>query len=98
MQEELKMILEALTSLGANGKEAFIWWLLLKYALHYFVVLVLILAAAFIGARIILAIRTVQEECRIVFEVALRAGVRPGHYYDRTELNKMIDWVRRSTP
>lgn len=39
--EQLKMILDAFTAMGANGKEAFVWWLLAEHAY-------LILWAAFI--------------------------------------------------
>ena len=46
--EELKMILEAISSLGASGKEAFIWWMVFKYGLSYLTALVLIVAGAIV--------------------------------------------------
>lgn len=45
--EELKIITEAITSLGAQGKEGFIWWLVMKYGLDFLGVLLLVVSIAF---------------------------------------------------
>lgn len=52
MSEELKIIMETIGQLGQAGKEAFIWWLIVKYALHYFTVL-------FFMVMVLIAIRIV---------------------------------------
>lgn len=33
--ESIKLITEALSTLGASGKEAFVWWLAINYGLAY---------------------------------------------------------------
>ena len=43
--EELKMVLEAIASLGESGKEAFIWWLALKYGAELLTSLMMLSAA-----------------------------------------------------
>ena len=45
--EELKIIMDALVQLGEAGKSGFIWWLVMKYAMHYVTVIFFIAAAAF---------------------------------------------------
>ena len=51
--EELKIIMDALVSLGEAGKSGFIWWLVMKYGLHYLAVLSAIVLA-FLAVRAIL--------------------------------------------
>jgi len=97
LSEELKIIMDTIAQLGQAGKEAFIWWLLVKYVAYYFVVLAFFVAASACIFRIVQAVRTHQDECRIVAEVAVKCGVRQCCYYDRQELNKMFDWVRRQS-
>lgn len=94
MTEELKIIMDALTQLGAHGKEAFVWWLIVKYVLHYATIGFFIATAGFVITRIVKAIRTHQDECRLVAELALKAGVRPCSYYDRQEFGRMYEWIR----
>ena len=39
--EELKLITDAITTLGVQGKEAFIWFLVIKYGFQYLLHLIL---------------------------------------------------------
>jgi hypothetical protein len=94
VSEELKIIMETIGQLGQAGKEAFIWWLLMKYLLHYATVGLFIVVAGFSLNRLISAIRTHQDECKLVAEIAAKSGVRPCNYYDRNEFGKMYEWVR----
>lgn len=43
--EEIKMITETISTLGVQGKEAFIWWLILDKGLCFLVAVFLIIAA-----------------------------------------------------
>jgi len=47
--EEMKILIEALNNLGEGAKQAFIIWLLVKYALYY-----LIVAGVFYGVLTVL--------------------------------------------
>lgn len=94
MTEELKIVMETIGQLGQAGKEAFIWWLVVNYVLHYLTVGFFISVTGFVITRIVRAVRTNQDECKIVAEVAIKAGVRPCNYYDRNEFATMYEWVR----
>jgi len=75
MSEELKIIMDTIAQLGTAGKEAFIWWLLIKYALHYAVVLVFILCATLAIFKIAKEVRASQAESGIAERVAKAAGL-----------------------
>lgn len=51
--EEIKLITDLLSSLGANGKEAFIWWLLINYLAHYVTILLSIGVAGFVVIHVV---------------------------------------------
>lgn len=59
--EELKLITDLLASLGNNGKEAFIWWLAVKYLAHYITVLLGIGIGGFIVVRVVAAFNGEQR-------------------------------------
>ena len=52
MSDELKIIMDTIAQLGQAGKEAFIWWLIVKYALNYLSVMFCI-SAIVVGVRIV---------------------------------------------
>ena len=95
MTEELRIIMETIGQLGQAGKEAFIWWLVMSYLFRYLTVGFFIAILGFISCRIIAAVKGHQQECRIVSEIAQKAGVRPSCYYDREQYNKMFEWTRK---
>jgi hypothetical protein len=95
MSEELRIIMETIGQLGQAGKEAFIWWLVVKYVLHYATLCFFILVTGFVVFRIVSAVKGHHQECRIASEVALKSSVRPHLYYSNDEYDKMYDWVRK---
>lgn len=81
--EELKMIMDALSSLGANGKEAFIWWMVISYGSK--IVLGLMVLAGVIGIPWVIT-KAVALHCargRALQEIGRLVGVRywPGSEY-----------------
>ena len=95
MSEELRIIMETIGQLGQAGKEAFIWYLIVKYVLHYATVCFFILVTGFVAFRIVSAVKGHQQECRIVSEVATKSGVRQSFYYTVDEYSKLYDLVRK---
>lgn len=59
--EQLKMILDALTSMGAEGKEAFIWWLITNGALPVFGWVACVLIAALVIRSVVLRLNPPPE-------------------------------------
>ena len=53
--EELKIIMDALVQLGEAGKMGFIWWLVMKYALHYATIVCFIVG-------VVVAIKTIANK------------------------------------
>ena len=73
--EELKMILEALQSLGANSKDAFIWWLVLKYGSGLLTALMMLCAAIGIPALILRAVGRSSSRAKALEGIAEIVGV-----------------------
>lgn len=82
--EELKMLLDALTSMGSAGKEAFIWWLVADKVLPVMLGTLIAILGAIILLRLIkrawdhdkenqlvAAIAGLLPECRINGSIAL---------------------------
>ena len=69
--EELKLITEAITTLGAQGKEAFIWFLVLKYGVMYLLHAVLWPAAMFTVYKVVdkLADKTDTKRLEAIREI-----------------------------
>ena len=97
MSEELKIIMDTIAQLGQSGKEAFVWYLVIKYALHYFTVLTFIAAVSFVAVRIVNAVRACQDDTQVAMLVSEVSGVRESAYYgqfNRREISAMRDWIR----
>ena len=59
--EEIKLITDLLQSLGENGKEAFIWWLAVKYVAWYVTILIGIDIGGFFVVRVVAAFNGEQR-------------------------------------
>ena len=92
--QQLKIIMETLAQLGVAGKEGFIWWLVMHHGLNALCILASVVAFVLVVNLIIRAVKSHQSEYRITTEVAMRCDVRPRMYYNRDDLNKMVDWIR----
>ncbi len=73
--EELKMILEAIASLGASGKEAFIWWLALKYGVGILTSLMTLTGALGIPFLLLRFVRHVSRRNAALVEIGEEVGV-----------------------
>jgi hypothetical protein len=73
--EELKMILDAMTSLGANGKEAFIWWLALKYGTALLTSGMILTAVLGVPYLILRTVRQASARNAALKEIANAVGV-----------------------
>jgi hypothetical protein len=94
MTEELKIIMETIGQLGQAGKEAFIWWLVVKYVLHYVTVVFVIGCFGFVVLRITKATKDYQDECKLVEELAQKVGVYRGYGITADNIREMQDWIR----
>ena len=86
--EELKLVLEALTTLGAAGKEAFIWWLVFDKLIPATVALVAIVLCANAVFRLISAMSDNQG-------ARLRdlMGVGSSGPMIKSEWKEMAEWI-----
>ena len=71
--EELKLILEALASLGAAGKEAFIWWLVVAKIVQPAMILAGVIAVTWI---IVKAVGKFNDEHAALDTIAKELGMR----------------------
>lgn len=107
--EQLQMILDALQSMGAGGKEVILWWLLADRVLPVFVALALIVAVYRVAMYFIVATKRVDlmEETlyqigNAVYSAAHESehhGRLTGTYYrhyttDPTESTRLISTLR----
>jgi hypothetical protein len=74
--EELKMIMDALSSLGANGKEAFIWWMIVSYGSRVVLGLMLLTGAVGIPYVITKAIAAHSSRGRALQTIGEAVGVK----------------------
>ena len=89
MTEELKVVMEAIQSLGADGKQAFIWWLIFRFAET-----VLTLAALFTAGVIALkTLRTIVFHAGTMAIIKHRCGVRGE--IDESDRRKILNVVDR---
>ena len=73
--EELKMVMDALSSLGANGKEAFIWWMVISYGSRLVIGLMVLCAAIGIPYVITRCIAAHSARGRALQVIGERLGV-----------------------
>lgn len=71
--EELKMIVDMLSSLGANGKEAFIWWLVAQYGLSFINDVAFFACFAFAVVKVAIVVSKYYENARHGSGVAMNA-------------------------
>ncbi len=92
--EELKLITDAITTLGVAGKEAFIWFLVIKYGLTWVLHMVLWPVAAFTVYRVALLVASVGNE---EYLRAIRKITHPNWYgfVDSSEAAAMVAEVAR---
>ena len=93
MTEELKIVMETITGLGQAGKEAFVWWLLIKYALYYFTMIFFVSAAGFVICKIANKVKEAQQDSAIARRVAKEAGIDNEFYLNTEDLAKCHRWL-----
>ena len=73
--EELKMVLDAIATLGVNGKEAFIWWLVLKYGSSLITSVMFLIGALCVPYLVLRTIRQLSRSNTALKEIAKNLGV-----------------------
>lgn len=99
--EELKMVLEAISSLGAAGKEAFIWWLALKYGSSLVSMFLISAVAVVIAYMVLRLVKTCNRSDQAVRNLAARLGVTnfdTWYAEDRRRLEAAIDAILGKRP
>jgi hypothetical protein len=91
--EQLKMILDALQSLGAEGKEAFIWWLVLDKTVGPLVWLITLCGLIVIARWIIQTVATFSrmDELREELLVSQYHGIDRGY---SEAIKKALEFIR----
>lgn len=87
--EELKLILEAVAQLGAQGKEAFIWWLVLEKGLNFVAIMSAIIGTCLIAKHIIRCL-TYEQTLR---DALGSMGIYSGWNISNYDLRRMFDWI-----
>lgn len=94
--EQLQLIMNTLSQMGEQGKEAFIWWLVLDKALPYLawlIILPMVLYAVFRLARLITKASDSQDWLR-----QLDQEIRPAKYAvwtDSRDVMAMLEEIRK---
>jgi hypothetical protein len=85
--EELKMVLDAISQLGASGKEAFVWWMVFSYGTHLLTGLMMLTAVLCVPYMILRAVVRYNRRTDVLGDIAAKLGVEfwswadhaPGH-------------------
>ena len=95
--KELEMILQAISQLGASGKEAFIWWLIADKGLPFLLGMFCVISGFYVAIKIIRALSCEGE----IIELRDSMGIGyAGMSIRQSDLKKMREWVeaRKVTP
>lgn len=90
--EELKVIMEAISQLGAAGKEAFVWWLVIKYGVSSVLLFSGGCVAGYVVYRIAKFMHEADIDCQTIRRLAKVAGVPDD--YGRISRNDLYEAVR----
>lgn len=82
MSEELKIIMDTIGQLGQAGKEAFIWWLVVKYAMHYATVLIFVCVAGLTIHAVVKRLTNMSHGNQLGSELARLLSVQGSGPYD----------------
>lgn len=93
--DELKLITDAITTLGTHGKDAFVWFLIMKYGLSWLLHLVMWPSGMFLMYKISVIVAGTSSH-----EQALRAIRKITHpsyssFVDSSEISAMISEISR---
>ena len=69
--EELKVIMDALSTMGAEAKEAFIWWIIIRYLVLYVLTFIGCTFVVDLGAKLL---HDVISEKQTIDDIAAAAG------------------------
>jgi hypothetical protein len=99
--EELKIIMDALVSLGEAGKSGFIWWLVMKYALHYAATFAFIVGAVVVIRMVVNKFATITHGNQLGMELCQLLKTKDYEYrgwdneaYRATTKSEIINRVR----
>ncbi len=89
--EELKVIVNLIQQLGVEGKEAFIWWLLMDKGLSFVLSIVVTLIGFSSLTKIVLHLFGVRylQDLRDLMGVGSPGNITIG------EINEMISWITK---
>lgn len=96
MSEELQIIMNTISQLGQAGKEAFIWWLVVNYLLHYLAVTVILCVVSFALVRIVKHITAMSYGNQLGSELCALLNVKDrdnsswDNEYSRAELKAQV--------
>ena len=80
--EELKMVLEAISNLGENGKEAFLWWIVLKSGTTLLTTLMILAGTLGIIYIVLRGIMRISHRNAALMEIGKAFGVDFWHWAD----------------
>lgn len=91
MTEELKIIMDAIAQLGQAGKEAFIWWLIVKYLVSYLMLFVGFCIGAYVVFRIARMLYEAGSDTRSLRHLAVLTSTENSYgYVDREKLYEKV--------
>jgi hypothetical protein len=91
MTEELKIIMETIGQLGQAGKDAFMWWLLIKYGMSYLLGLVAVSVIGYVVFRIAKFVHFSSTDTDLVKRLCTKMGCVG--QYGNFEREKMYEKV-----
>ena len=94
--DEIKMIVDLIAGLGAAGKDAFIWWLVIKYLLCYLLTFAGIMVALTIAYKLLSQGIVASDYGNWLKDI--RRIVTPEHtgYFDKDDQIRIMDSLREN--